>query len=114
MSDLKDFFDEAKHPQGFLNRICVLSPLLVSRTRPDETFAQVTNVLEQIRQGTPFTIAQAQEALARLEQARTNPRLPETKREEIEQLGPRLGLALQAAEEYDQKATAWLGKVSAG
>lgn len=114
LSDLKGFFDEAKHSQDFLNRICVLSPLLVSRTKPDEVFAQVTGVLEQIRQGTPFTIAQAQEALARLEQAQTSPRLPETKREEIEQLRPRLETALQAAEEYDRRATAWLEKVSTG
>lgn len=32
LSGLKDLFDDAKHPQDFLNRICVLSPLLVSRT----------------------------------------------------------------------------------
>lgn len=114
LSDLKGFFDDAKHSQDFLNRICVLSPLLVSRTKPDEIFAQVTGVLEQIRQGPPFTIPQAQEALIRLEQARTSPRLPETKREEIEQLGPRLGLALQAAEEYDRQAAAWLQKASTG
>jgi hypothetical protein len=114
LNGLKGFFDEAKHSQDFLNRICVLSPLLVSRTKPDEMFAQATGVLELIRQGTPFTIAQAQESLAKLEQAQTSPRLPETKREEIEQLGPRLGVALQAAEDYDRKAAAWLAKVSTG
>lgn len=114
LSDLKGFFDEAKHSQDFLNRICVLSPLLVSRTKPDEIFAQVTGVLEQIRQGTPFTMPQAQEALAKLEQAQTNPRLPETKREEIEQLHPRLEAALQAAEQYDRKAAAWLGEAFTG
>ncbi|GIV67867.1 hypothetical protein [Caldilinea sp.] len=114
LSDLKVFFDEAKHPQDFLNRICVLSPLFISRTRPDEVFAQVTGVLEQIRQGAPFTIPQAQEALAKLEQARINPRLPETKRDEIEQLSPRLAAALQAAEDYDRKASAWLKEISMG
>lgn len=114
LSDLKGFFDEAKHSQDFLNRICVLSPLLVSRTKPDEIFAQVTGVLEQIRQGPPFTIAQAQEALAKLEQARTDPRLPETKREEIEQLGPRLAAALQAAKDYDRQTATWLEEISTG
>ena len=114
LTELKGFFDEVKHPQGFLNRICVLSPLFISRAKPDEMFAQVTGVLEQIRQGTPFTIAQAHEALAKLGQVQTSSRLPETKREEIEQLRPRLEAAVQAAEDYDRKATAWLGKVVAG
>jgi len=112
LSDLKSFFDEAKHSQDFLNHICVLSPLLISRTKPDEIFAQVTGVLDQIRQGPPFNIPQAQEALAKLGQAQVSPRLPETKREEIEQLGPRLTMALQAAEDYDRKAAAWLEEVS--
>jgi hypothetical protein len=112
LNDLKSFFDEAKHSQDFLNRVCVLSPLFIGRTKPDEMFAQVTGVLEQIRQGTPFTIAQAHEALTRLEQAQSSPRLPETKREEIEQLRPRLEATLEAAEEYDREAAAWLGKVS--
>jgi DNA replication protein DnaC len=114
LTELRDFFDAAKHPQDFLNRICGLSPLFISRTKPDEIFAQVTGVLEQIRQGAPFTIPQAREALAKLEQAQTSPRLPETKREEIEQLRPRLEAALQAAEGYDRKVAAWLGETSTG
>ena len=114
VSNLKDSFDETKHCQAFLNRICVHSPLLVSRTKPDEMFAQANGVLEQIRQRTPFTIPQAREALAKLEQAWTSPRLPETKREEIEQLRPRLEAALQAAQDYDCKASAWLGRISKG
>jgi len=114
LSDIKNFFDNTKHSQDFLNHICILTPLLVSRTKPDEIFAQVTGVLEQIRHGTPFAIPQAQEALARLEQALTSPRLPETKREEIEQLRPRLERALRAAEDYDRTTAAWLEEISTG
>lgn len=114
LTELKDYFDTAKNPQDFLNRICCLSPLLINRTKPDEILAQVTSVLEQIRQEAPFTVSQAQEALVKLEQVQTNPRLPETKRDEIKQLRPRLETALQEAEDYDRQTTAWLTKTAAG
>jgi antitoxin (DNA-binding transcriptional repressor) of toxin-antitoxin stability system len=89
----------------------MLSPLTISRARRDEVFAQVNEVLEQIRQGASFTITQAQEALAKLEQVQAHPRLPETEREKIQQLGPRLAEGLQKAQEYDQKASAWLQRL---
>jgi hypothetical protein len=114
LSQLKSFFDESKNPQDFLNRICNFSPLAISRSRLDEIFGQVNVVLEQIRQGKPFSVAEAQEALAKIEQTLANPRLPEAKREEVEQMRPRLEGALQKAQEYDQIASAWLGKLAVG
>ncbi len=108
LSQLKSLFDESRNPQDFLNRICILSPLAIGRSKPDEAFNQANTVLEQIRQGKSFSIAEANEALVKLEEALATPRLPEAKREEIEQLRPRLEEALQQAQEYDQRAGAWL------
>lgn len=105
-------FDEFKRPQDFLTSICVLSPLAISRSKPDEAFNQANAVLDQIRQGKPFSIPEANDDLAKLEQVQTNPRLPEAKREEIEQLTPRLEEALQRAQDYDQEAGAWLQRLT--
>jgi hypothetical protein len=114
ISQLQGFSDDSKSPQEFLNRICILSPLSVSRAKPDEMFSQINGVLEQIRQGIPFTIPGAQEALAKLEQAQIHPRLPEAKREEIEQHRPRLEDALKKAQDYDRQAEEWLNDLAAG
>jgi len=108
---LKEILDESKNPQDFLNRLCVSSPLAISRIKPDEIFAQANDVLEKIRQGGPFTIIQAQETLDKLERTQAHPRLPETKREEIEQLRPRLEDALQKAQTYDRQVSEWLAKL---
>jgi hypothetical protein len=89
----------------------MLSPLTISRARRDEVFAQVNEVLEQIRQGASFTITQAQEALAKLEQVQAHPRLPETEREKIQQMHYRLAESLLKVQEYDQKASAWLQRL---
>jgi len=112
LDQLKKLFDESKSPQEFLKHICVLSPLAISRAKPDEMFAQVNDILEQIRQGRPFTLARAQEALTKLDQAQTHPRLPETKQEEIKQLRSRLEEALQKALEYDRRVRDWLTKLT--
>jgi len=112
ISQLQTQLDDARRPQEFLNRLCITTPLSISRAKPDEMFAQVNAVLEHIRQAASFTIVQAQEALTQLEQAAANPVLPETKRDEIGQLRPRLEEALQRALEYDQKARTWQGKLS--
>ncbi len=112
LDQLKKLFDDSKSPQEFLNHICILSPLAISRAKPDEMFAQVNGILEQIRQGRPFTPAQAQEALISLDKAQTHPHLPETKREEIIQLRPRLEEALQKAQEYDQQVRDWLARLT--
>lgn len=114
ISQLQGFCDELKSPQEFINRISILSPLSISRVKSDELFSQINGVLEQIRQGIPFTIPGAQDALAKLEQAQANPRLPETKRDEIEKLRPRLKDALQKARDYDQQASEWLNNLTSG
>lgn len=114
LSQLKEFFDESKNPQDFLNRICCTEPLAISRSKPDEMFGQINAVLDQIRQGRTFSISEASEALSKLEQGLENPRLPEVKREEIHQIKPRLDEALRNARVYDQKASEWLAKIAIG
>ena len=114
LSQLKVFFDESKNPQDFLNRICYSSPLSISRYKSDEIYGQVNAVLDQVRQVKPFSISEAKEALAKLEQGLANPRLPEIKREEIEQIKPRLEEALHNAQTYDHKASEWLNKIMSG
>lgn len=108
LSEFRNIFDEAKKPQDFLNRLCVTSPLAISRLNKDEMFSEVNEILERVRQGSPFSISQASDALANLETAYDNPALPGAKREEIDSLRPRLEDALAKAKEYDRKVKAWL------
>lgn len=114
LNQLKNFLDDCKTPQEFLNRICCTEPLAISRSTQDELFGDVAEVLEKVRQVKNFTILEAEEALTRFEQALTNPLLPEAKREEIEQTYSRLEEDLNKAREYDQKVSTWRNKVAIG
>lgn len=111
IEELKRRFDETAKPQDFLNQICVTSPLTISRIKSSEVFAQVDSIMEQIRRDEAFTVAQAREALTVLAQAMENPRLPETKRDEIHRLRSRLEGAFLSAQEYDRQVSTWIDKL---
>ncbi|MEJ5223077.1 MAG: hypothetical protein WHV44_01385, partial [Anaerolineales bacterium] len=103
----KNYFDEAKNPKDFLDRLLITSPLSISRINADEMFAEVDAMLEQIRQNQPFSLPQAQQALSNLEQAISNSNLPPDRREAISELAPRLKEAIAQAQEYDEQVTDW-------
>jgi len=114
LSDIKNLFDESKNPHDFLNRICLASPLAISRIEKDKLFAEAIDILEHIKQGSPpFGVGQASDALARLETAIENPALPVTQRDEIKKLRPRLDTALHKAQKYDEQTSEWLAQVRA-
>ncbi len=113
-SQLKQVFDDSRSPQDFLNQICTITPLAVSRSRSDELFAQASGVVEKIRQGGRFTISEAEEALVNLEGLLANPRLPESTRENIAREKPRLENALRQAQEYDAIVSAWFVTFESG
>lgn len=107
----KNYFDQTKSPKDFLDRLIVTSPLAISRINADEMFAEVDTILEQIWQNQPFSLSQAQQALAKLQQAQENPRLSSSKRREaIESYAPRLEEAITRAQEYDEQASTWLNE----
>lgn len=113
-TQLKQVFDSSKSPQDFLNQISSTTPLAISRSNSAELFAQASAVAEQIRQGERFTIAKAKDALANLEMALANPKLPESTRENIERERLRLENALGQAQAYDEKVNAWLVEIQRG
>jgi len=103
LEGFKNYFDETKGPKDFLDRLIVTSPLAISRINADEMFAEVDAILEQIRQNQRFSIAQANQALATLQQAQQNPSLSPDRREAIQSYAPRLEEAIVAAQEYDNQ-----------
>lgn len=111
---LKQFFDDSRSPQEFLNQICTTTPLAISRSMSDELSAQASAVVEKIHQGGRFTIPEAEEALANLEGVLTNPRLPESTRQNIAREKPRLENALRQAQEYDATVSAWFVTFESG
>ena len=112
LKDLQEHFDTFKRPQDFLASISIISPLTISRSKPDELFAQARTIVEKIRQGTPFSIPEAQAALADLEQSLASPRLPQARSEEINRLRPRLEEALHIAQDYDDRAADWSAQLA--
>lgn len=113
-SQLKRVFDDSKSPQDFLNLICTITPLAISRSRSDELFAQASAIVKKIRQGGRFAIVEAEEAVANLEGLLANPRLPESTRENIAREKPRLENALRQAQEYDATVSAWFVTFESG
>lgn len=114
LEKFKNYFDETKNPKNFLDQLIVTSPLAISRINADEMFAEVDSILEQIRQNRPFSMAQAQQALAKLQQAQENPSLSSERREAIESYAPRLKEAIAAAQEYDSHVSIWLNDFAKG
>ncbi len=112
MEHFKNYFDQTKNPRDFLDRLLVTNPLAISRINTGEMFAEVDSILEQIRQNQPFSLLQAQQAFAKLEQAKENPNLPPNRREAIANLAPRLEEAIRQAQEYDTHATAWINELA--
>jgi len=108
LNQFKGLFNESKSLQEFFTRIFILSPLALSRAKPDEMYRQADTILEPIRQGKLFSVAKARQALILLEQTLNRPRLSDSKREEIEQLHPRLEEALIKANDYDQQVAKWV------
>lgn len=112
INELRKFFDESKSPQVFLNRLCLDYPLTILRVKLDEIFGEVNKLLEDVRRDdSRFTIAQAEEARAKLQQAKDHPDLPDTIRAEIQQWLPRLAGSLKMAQEYDRLAETWIDKL---
>jgi len=108
--DFKNYFDGTRSPKDFLDRLIVTNPLAISRINVDEMFAEVDSILEQIRQSQPFSLTEARQALAKLEQAQENPRLSSERHEAIEACAPRLKEAIAAVQEYDSQVTKWLSE----
>lgn len=112
LEKFKNYFDETKNLKDFLDRLLVTSPLAISRINADEMFAEVNSILEQIRQNQSFSIEQAQQALAKLEQAQEKPSLSPDRREAIAALAPRLREAVEQAEAYDNQIVTWMNEFS--
>lgn len=110
--DFKNYFDQTKGPKDFLDRLIVTNPLAISRINTDEMFAEVDSILEQIRQNQTFSLRQAQQALAKLEQAQKNPSLSIERRAAIESYAPRLQEAISAAKSYDMQASKLLNDLN--
>jgi hypothetical protein len=108
LDQFKNHFDQTRSPKDFLDGLVITSPLAISRINMDEMFAEVHSILEQIQQKQPFILFQAEQALAKLQQALENPRLSPDRREAIETYGPRLQEALSKAQEYDRKVGEWV------
>jgi len=104
LEEFKNYFDGTKSPKDFLDRLVVTSPLAISRINADEMFAEVNAIVEQIQQNQPFSLTEAQQALAKLQQAQQNPLLSPDRREAIASLAPRLEEAISAAQAYDKQA----------
>ncbi len=112
LENFKNYFDETRGPKDFLDRLVVTAPLAISRINADEMFAEADAILEQIRQNRSFSISQAQQALAKLQQAQNNPRLSPERSEAIESYAPRLIDAISAAQNYDDQALKFLNELS--
>ncbi len=106
----KNYFDGTKSPKDFLDRLIVTNPLAISRINAGEMFAEADSILERIRQNQPFSLTEAQQALAKLQQAQENPRLSPERHEAIEACALRLKEAIAAAQEYDSQVTKWLSE----
>lgn len=113
LEQFKELSDQSKSPQDLLNRICITAPLAISRSKPDEVLSQINGMLERLRRNEPLSMADADAALAYLEQASHHPRLPPGKQEEVEHERSRLEEALRRAEDYDLRADTWLTKLAA-
>lgn len=110
LQDLKQFFDDAKNVQDFLDKICCsATPLAISRSRPDAILDDANEILERIHKGDVFTQEETNESLALLEQALSNPKLPPARSTEIEKDKARLSKALETAQNYDEQAKQILG-----
>jgi hypothetical protein len=114
LESFKNYFDQTKSPKDFLDRLIVTNPLAISRINADEMFAEVDSILEQIRQNLPFSLPQAQQALANLEQALENSNLSPERHDAVVAFLPRLKEAIETAKEYDSHATAWLNDFAKG
>lgn len=109
LEDFRDNFTEAKGPKDFLNRLVVTNPLAISRINTDEMFAEVDVIIEQIRQNHRFkNIPEAQQSIAKLQQAQENPSLSPERREAIKSYAPRLEKDISDAQNYDTKASKFL------
>ena len=104
---LRATFEESKGIPEFFNRVCVGSPLFISRLSPDELFGEIKEIIEQIKQNRSFSLEEAKEALTSLEQAQSNPKLTPALASEIQSYKPRLAEAINLAQNYDDKAQSW-------
>jgi len=105
VQQIKQHFDAFKTPKDFLDSACCsTTPINIGRSKPDEILHEATELDQRIRRDESFTQEEAQDALARLEQALNNPRLPPSQREDVDRDRQRLDHALQVSQEYDQKA----------
>lgn len=107
LEKFKNYFDESRSPKDFLDRLLVTSPLTISRIDTNEMFAEVDSILEQIRQNQSFSLPQAQQALAKLEQAQENPNLSPDRQQAIAVLAPRLREAIEQANDYNEQVAIW-------
>lgn len=107
LDKFKNYFDETQSPKDFLDQLIVTSPLAISRINANEMFAEVDSILEQIRQNQPFSLSQAEQALAKLAQAQSNPGLSPECKTDIETYSPRLQEAISKAQTYDEQIVSW-------
>lgn len=107
-SELRNILNQNNSLLKFFTYITISTPLAISRVKADEIYHQTDLVLDQIRQGKPFTLIEAHDALNTLAQTLSYPRLPDSKREEIERLKSRLEEEVKIAQTYDHQVTEWL------
>lgn len=107
----KKYFDGKKSPQEFIGQICSTEVLSIKRNNPDEAFAKVNQLIEQIYGKTSFKIDQCAGVLAELDQALANPALPPPTQTAIQEVRPHLEQAIEKARSYDIWVSQWLSQM---
>ncbi|MFN4293704.1 MAG: hypothetical protein ACK4JD_06195 [Thermoflexales bacterium] len=110
--ELRELSNAAKSPKQFLERLIVSDPLAISRIDSREAFAEADAILDQVRRNQPFSLSEAEGALAKLQQTQDHPALSPDRREDIAALIPRLREAAEQARKYDEGASRWRNEIS--